>query len=385
MPVPYWRLSAFYFCYFATLGAFLPYWNLYLKSLNFNSLEIGHLSALLVATRLIAPNVWGWFADRNSNSLRMIRWALFFGSLSFLGFFLISGFWNIAIITLVFGFFWNAPLPQFEAMTLAFLGREPYRYSRIRLWGSVGFIALVVAVGRVLDWLSVTLLPSIVAGLLIANWLVVLTLPRAPGLNSSNDGAGMMQKIMKPGVLAFLFVSMLLQIAHGPYYVFFSIYLQELGYTGTVIGGLWALGVLAEIVLFIWMRLLLARFSLKNMLLASFFLATIRWMLIGWCAEIPGILVIAQLLHAASFGAAHIASIHLVQHYFGAAHQNQGQALYSSVSFGLGAMLGSLYSGFLWEPMGAKLVYTLAAFFCYLAWLITYYRVKQENITNPEH
>ncbi|MGZ8224297.1 MAG: MFS transporter, partial [Methylobacter sp.] len=78
MTVPYWRLSGFYFFFFATLGGHLPYWSLYLKDSGFNAVEIGKLSALLFGTKIIAPNLWGWIADHTCKSLRIIRLASFF-------------------------------------------------------------------------------------------------------------------------------------------------------------------------------------------------------------------------------------------------------------------------------------------------------------------
>jgi PPP family 3-phenylpropionic acid transporter len=178
--------------------------------------------------------------------------------------------------------------------------------------------------------------------------------------------------LKRPEVLAFLVVSMLLQAAHGPYYVFYSIYLQQLHYSATTTGSLWALGVLAEIILFIFMRPLLGRFSLRGIMLWSLVLAACRWLMIAWHADNPVFLVSAQLLHAASFGSAHIAAIHLVQHYFGEQHLSKGQALYSSFSFGVGGMVGSLYSGYYWDVLGAKLIFMIAALLSFLAFVIAF-------------
>ena len=180
-------------------------------------------------------------------------------------------------------------------------------------------------------------------------------------------------------MLAFLIVCMLLQVAHGPYYVFFSVYLQEFHYTAAFTGFLWALGVLSEIALFMVMRPLLSRYSLRAIMLASLLLATGRWLMIAWYADRLAMLIIAQLLHAASFGSAHVAAIHFVQHYFGQTHQGKGQALYSSLSFGLGGMLGSLYSGYFWDSLGPEFVYAMAALFSYAAFLMTYFWIGQEN------
>lgn len=291
----------------------------------------------------------------------------------------------MAGITVGFGFFWSAALPQFEAITLAYLTHEPYRYSRVRLWGSVGFISMVLSMGWVLDKQPVSMLPAAITAILAANWLVTLTLPKTGQAHSGPTGIGLWEILKKPDVLAFLVVSMLLQVAHGPYYVFYSIYLKQFHYSTTLTGCLWALGVFSEILLFINMRPLLARYSLRNILLISLGLATFRWMLIGWGAANPILLFVAQWLHAASFGSAHVAAIHLVHQYFGREHQGKGQALYSSLSFGLGGMLGSLYSGYFWDLLGPEFVYSMAALLCYLAFVIAYFWIGQEYTPKPSH
>lgn len=370
MSVPYWRLSGFYLFYFATLGGFLPYWNLYLKHLGFDAVQIGHLSALLVGTRIIAPNFWGWIADRTGRNLCLIRVTLFFSTLAFAGFLFVHGFFGLAALTFGFGVFWNASLPLFEAVTLAHLSDDAHRYSRIRLWGSVGFIGAVLGLGWWLDRQPIALLPLIITTLVMLNWGATLMLPPAATRQAHESPVGLWAILKRPDVLAFLIVSMLLQAAHGPYYVFYSIYLQQLDYSATVIGSLWALGVLAEIVLFIFMRPLLGRFSLRGILLWSLLLAAVRWLLIGWYAGHPVLLVSAQLLHAASFGSAHIAAIHLVQQYFGEQHLSKGQAMYSSFSFGAGGLLGSLYSGYCWEAYGAAFIYSIAALLSCAAFVI---------------
>jgi PPP family 3-phenylpropionic acid transporter len=384
MSVPYWRLSGFYFFYFATLGGFLPYWSLYLKDGGFNPDEIGELSALLVGTRIIAPLLWGWIADHTGKSLRIIRIASFFAPLLFAGFLFAHNYFWFAWITIGFSFFWNAVLPQFETVTLFHLKNESNRYSRIRLWGSVGFIATVLGIGRFLDSQPVAQLPLVIIVLLILNWWITLITPEAHAVSQGPTSIGMMKILKKPEVMAFFVVNVLLQIAHAPYYVFYSIYLKHYHYSATITGLLWALGVLAEIVLFLYMRRLLKRCTLRALLLFSLLLATGRWLIIGWCADNLGLLILAQLLHAATFGGAHVVSIHLVHLYFGQQHQGKGQALYSSLSYGLGGMLGSLYSGYYWESLGSTFVYSTAAACCGIAFVIAYIWVGRENAQNPD-
>lgn len=383
--IPYWRLSGFYFFYFATVGSFIPYWSLYLKHIGFNADAIGELSALLISTKIISPNLWGWIADRTGRGLRIIRIASFFAGLLFAGFLFFHGYWWFAAITLSFSFFWNAALPQFEAVTLQHVKTEPHRYSRIRLWGSVGFIVAVLGVGRLLDKLGIDNLPIVVVSILALMWLVSLIIPDAKRatINHANS-VGMMHILKKPEVIAFLLVSLLVQLAHSPYYVFYSVYLKHYQYSASETGLLWTCGVLAEIVLFIYMKPLLKRISLRRLLLSSVLLSVIRWLLIAHYADNLAILITAQLLHAATFGGTHVAAMHLIYNYFGEQHQGKGQAIYTSLSFGLGGMLGSLYAGYYWESLGAEFVYLIAALCCSVALLISYLWVGRENSGRSE-
>jgi PPP family 3-phenylpropionic acid transporter len=378
MPIPYWRLSSFYFFYFATVGIFIPYWGLYLKYSGFNPVEIGQLFALLSGTRIVAPILWGWIADRTGKNLRVIRIAAFLTAFFFAGFLAIHDYFWFAWVTVGFSFFWNAALPQFEAVTLYHLKSEAHRYSRIRLWGSIGFIVAVLGVGKLLDHQSPAILPATVTLLMALIWIASLMTP-AIRVSHSIAAVGMAQILKKPEIWAFLAVYMLLQLAHSAYYVFYSIYLKHYHYSASLTGFLWALAVFAEIVLFIYMRRLLKRFSLRAILLSSIFLSVIRWLIIAWCVDYFWLLLFAQLLHAASFGGIHVAGIHLVHHYFGDRHQGKGQAVYTSVTFGIGGMLGSYYSGVFWEPLGALFVYSMAAGFCSIAWIIAYIWVGREK------
>lgn len=350
----------------------MPYWSLYLKEIGFNALQIGELTALLVGTKVVAPNLWGWIADHTGKSLRIIRIASFFAASLFGGFLLDHTYLWFALVTVIFSFFWNAALPQFEAATLFHLKEDSHRYSRIRLWGSVGFILAVLGIGALLDVYSIMILPAVIILLLFFIWLITLFTPDVRVAHHGSDNLNIWQILKTPEVLAFLAVSTLLQMSHGPYYVFFSIYLNQNHYTTTVTGMLWALGVAAEVVLFVFMGVLLKRYTLRRILLISLLLSVCRWTLIALQIKHLWLMVFAQLLHAASFGASHIVAIHLVHRYFGSRHQGKGQALYSSASFGLGAMFGSLLSGYYWQSYGAQWVFLMAAAVSCIAFFIAF-------------
>ncbi|WP_456415872.1 MFS transporter [Thiolapillus sp.] len=369
--MPYWRLSAFYFFYFAALGTLMPYWGLYLQSLGFDPFAIGSLMSILMATKIVAPNVWGWLGDHLGQRMLIVRLASLLALLAFLAMPAATGFAEIALIMVLYSFFWNASLPQFEAVTFNYLGKAVERYSRLRLWGSVGFIVTVVLVGYLVDrhgaGVVLTALLLVLAGIFLSSLLV----RDKPGIISTEAQPPILAVLKTPRIMAFFAAVFLMQMSHGPYYAFYSIYLQDFGYSKSSIGILWSIGVLAEVLLFVFMHRLMHRYSAALILQASLALAALRWLLIGYFPDVLALLVFSQLLHAASFGSFHAAAIHMVHGYFRGRHQGRGQALYSSLSFGAGGAVGTFTSGFLWEQWGAAFAYTMASAVALLgAWIV---------------
>jgi PPP family 3-phenylpropionic acid transporter len=166
---------------------------------------------------------------------------------------------------------------------------------------------------------------------------------------------------MRPEVVGLLGACFLMATAHGAYYSFFSVHLVDNGYSKSAVGWLWALGVVCEVAVFWWMPQLVARIGLYRLLVATFAIAVVRFLLIGWLVQSPIALVSAQVMHAATFGAYHAAAIGLIHRWFQGAHQAKGQALYTALSFGAGGTLGGFASGLAWAAHGAAFTYTLAA------------------------
>ncbi len=372
----YWRLSGFYLFYFASLGALLPYWSLYLKSLDFSITEIGQLMAILMATKIVAPNIWGWIADHTGKRMTIIRMASLLAAISFAGVFLGNAFWWLVLVLVVFSFFWNATLPQFEATTMNHLGDDMHRYSGIRLWGSVGFILAVAGLGALFGQFSVAILPYVLLGLFMLIWLNSLCVPESAAGHLSLDQEPLGKVLRRPVVLSLLGVCFLVQASHGPYYTFFSLYMEDIGYSTTVIGQLWALGVLSEIGVFLLMPVLLPRFGARRLLLLAVVLSLLRWLLTAFYADNLAIITFSQTLHAASFGLYHAVMIFLIHSLFTGAHQGRGQALYSSISFGAGGAAGSLVSGYLWTGLGPQAMYLMAAAICLVALGVVVFGVR---------
>lgn len=359
--MPYWRLSSFYLFYFSVLGALVPYWGLFLKGRGFDSAAIGELMAILMATKVVAPNLWGWLGDHLGHRMLIVRVASLVSILVFAGMFWAEGFWSIALVMMLYSFFWNASLPQFEVITFSYLKERVARYAHIRVWGSVGFIATVIVLGWLVDAHSAEIVVPAVLVLFIAIWFSSLTV-QDPDPEPHPQGQPPLADVLKkPAIIGFFVAVFLMQVSHGPYYAFYSIFMKDQGYDESLIGELWALGVLAEAGLFLIMHRLLGRFGARRVLIASLVVAALRWLLIGNLADSLWILLLAQLMHAATFGTFHAASIHLVHHYFRGRHKGRGQALYSSVSFGAGGVVGSLLSGYAWDGIGAAMTFAGAS------------------------
>jgi len=361
--VPYWRLSGFYFFYFAFVGAMAPYWWLYLRSLTFNAFQIGVLMSLLQVMRIFAPNIWGQVADRTGKRVAIVQIAAAVSLVSFVGVFLGTGFWWLFAVMSVISFFCSASLPLVEATTLSHLKDRSDRYGLIRLWGSVGFILVVVGLGAALDHWPIRLLLWVVMGLLVGIVLFARFIPEAEAAQLETEQVALKGVLRRPEVVALLVAAMLMAAAHGPYYTFFTIHLVDAGYSKTAAGWLWALGVICEVGVFMVMPRVLKRVRPETVLLASLFAAAIRFLLIGWFVDNLPLLLLAQWLHALTFAAYHAAAIGLVHRHFRGKNQARGQALYNSLAFGVGGSIGSLYSGAAWQTLGGAQTYTIAAAF----------------------
>ena len=305
----YWRIAGFYFFYYAFVGMFAPYWSLYLKSIHFSAIEIAILLSIQPVMRMIAPNMWGWLADQTGKRLLLIKIAATLSAVSYMGVFATTSFWGMFMVLAVMGFFWSAAMPLVEATTLTYLGKHSARYGRIRSWGSIGFIAAVVGLGYALDYMAIygLLWAGVVMELGIV--LFAMLIPSTKVLEHHTDHQSVKKILLQPRVIALFSACFLMSVAHGPYYTFFSIYLVEHGYAKSAVGGLWALGVICEIGVFFIMPWLVRRFGYTRILLVSFIAAVVRFLMIGWGVDFLLLLLIAQVLHAATFGAYHAASV----------------------------------------------------------------------------
>lgn len=376
---PLGRLAAWYFFYFAFVGAFAPYFTLYLQDIGQSAWEIGVLMSVPQVMRLLAPNLWGWLADHLGRRAAVVKFAALGSVLGFCGFFFTRDYVPMLVAMALVWFFWSAALPLVEAMTLDRLAGQTERYGRIRLWGSIGFIVSVMGLGALLDYLPIA------AVLWACLFILASVLASAMTLAETKVGAGgtapsVAAQLRQPAVMALLAACFFMSVAHGPLYVFYSIHLVDHGYDKMAVGMLWSLGVVAEIFVFMAMPRLMKHFSLRRILLASFGLAVLRFLLIGWMADHALVLLFAQILHGATFGAYHAGAMAVLIRWFEPAQQARVQGLYGSISFGAGGMVGGLISGQSWDTLGAGMTYTLASLFAACGLLLVWRGLSSESL-----
>ena len=351
-----WRLGAFYFAFFVYAGLMVAYFPPYLAARGLGAAEIAFVLALPQLVRVFAPAAWGWIADRTGALRAIVVLACAANAACFA---LLPRAASLAAIAWLVGaasLLSAAALPLVEAITLGALAAQPGRYGPIRLWGSVGFIAAVLGGGAWLDRHPVETLPAALVAFSLASLAVAFALPAATG-HASATGAWR----ITPAAAALLAAGFCVSVGHGTLLAFLTLHLQRIGYSGTTIGLLWTLGVLAEIVVFLFLPALFRRAALSTLLVASCALGIARYLAIGWAAEWLAVLVAAQLLHAATFGSFHAAAVAAVHRVFPPHAHARGQTLLSSIGYAAGGAAGALAAGWAWELSGPAAAFTLSA------------------------
>ena len=357
------RLGGYYFFYYATVGAFMPYWSPYLTARGFSATELGIAYALAGVERALMPFVWGWLADHSGKHIQLVRLT----SLASLALFLLipfaEGVWMITAAMLSYNLFWQALLPQFEAVSLVHLQHTRGDYSRVRLWGSVGFVVAVLGLGPLLDLWGILPLPWLVgvlfAGMAVASFLVPET--RVAAQASESAPMGLAAAVRRPEVIALLVACLCSQMSFAPYYHFFTLFLERHGHVRSVAGLLWAVAVVAEIILFVYMSRIMASIGVRKLLLLALATTALRWVLTVLLADQIAALVLVQLSHAVTFGAYHACAMHYIFRLFPARLQGRGQAIYNAAAYGVGGSIGALGAGWIWDHVRPEAPFWIAA------------------------
>ncbi|MCB1577256.1 MAG: MFS transporter [Xanthomonadales bacterium] len=379
--VPAIRLSSFYFAYYAALGAFNPYWSLYLKARGQDVAAISILMSLWYATRIIAPSAWSTLAGRSAHPVRWLRAGSLLTLAGFAVFTVPLGFPALFAAMCVFCFMYNAVMPQFESITLSHLVGRSERYGRIRVWGSIGFVAIVALYGVVLDHLAVDLLPWLMlplfAGLVVSAFVNDYGKPASASVQADDTRFG--ARLRRPEVIAFFAVALLMQVSFGPYYTFYSIFLDEHGYSTSALGIYWSIGVVLEIVVFTFSSWIFRQWSAATVLIVSLIAASLRWAMVALWPDNVLLMAAAQSLHALSFAAFFAASMQFLVLYFPGRQNGHAQGIFYGFSSGVGGVLGALLSGQAWKLAGGESAFLLASVFSMAATVIAWVWIRPQH------
>ena len=356
------RLAGFYFFYYAIVGTFMPYWSLYLQDQGFSYAEIGLLSSIAVLTRFVAPFIWGWIADKSGKRMLLVRIATWMEAVVWFAIFLIpNDFQSIALLMLIFSFFQNAILAQFEGVTLFWLGEQREAlYGKVRKWGSIGFIVGVFAIGAVLEIIDISMLPILLLSIAFLTFLWSFSIKEpsnAPKAQKSLDS--LLPVVKQPVVYSLFLIEFVMLFAQAPFYSFYSNYLQMAGFSTTTIGFLWASGVIAEIMMFAYANTLLIRYSWRTLIIACLIATGLRFIIVGLFPNSFWMQLFSQSLHAFSFGLFHMIAMRIIFNHFSVEQQGRAQALYSTM-WGLGVASGSLLAGYYWDELSPEIIFIIA-------------------------
>ncbi|MFN3072308.1 MFS transporter [Acinetobacter sp. TY2] len=356
------RLSGFYFFYYCIVGTFMPYWSLYLQDQGFSFEQIGILSSIAIITRFFAPFIWGWVADKSGKRMRLVRIATWMEAVIwFLIFIIPNDFQSVAMLMLIFSFFQNAILAQFEGVTLFWLGeRRAELYGKVRKWGSIGFIVGVFSIGALLEIVDISMLPIMLLCIAFTAFLWSFTVKEPQDAPQSQKQLEALLPVLKrPVVSAFFCIEFIMLFAQAPFYSFYSNYLKANGFSTTSIGFLWSVGVIAEIIMFAYATFFLKKLSWRVLVSICLLMTGLRFIIAGSFPNSFSAQFLSQTMHAFSFGLFHMIAMRIIFQNFTAGQQGRGQALYSTM-WGLGVASGSLLAGHYWQSLGGEMIFKLA-------------------------
>ena len=358
--------AAISLCYFGFIGLFSPYAPLWYQSLGYSTFAIGVLTSMQSATRLFAPYAWGWWADHSGRREPLLRLAIGGAVVASLGFFLFRDYAWIAVVCVALMVCTAGVVPISEAVLAHHVSSggqvDIARYGRVRLWGSVGFVAVATAAGFILERAGVERFPLLCSGVLASLLVAAFRLPpSSEPVHAEPVVKGALAVLHEPVVAWFFIGTFLTVLAHTSLYAFYSLYLASLGYGQGAIGLLWAVGVAVEVAWFAFQGRWVNRLPMHGWLALAAAVSALRFAAIAAFAGHAAVLIFAQLLHAITFAAQHSACIAVISRHFPGRLRSRGQALYTVLGYGASGVLGGVVGGALSERLGFAAVFWAAS------------------------
>jgi len=354
------RLAFFFAAAFLLAGISLPFWPVWLSGRGLSAGEVGLVLAIAQCAKVAVSPLAGLIADRSDRRRAVM---IGFAAINLAGFLLFvpaHGLWQLLLINALTTAAASALLPLGETLTLGIAYARRLDYGRIRLWGSVSFIVAALAAGAVIGTASSEIILFLLIAAASFNVLACLLLPAPITAPTGFVRAGWRHLLFDGRQILFLLAATAIHASHSVYYGFGTLQWQAVGYSAQTIGFLWAEGVIAEIVLFAAGSPLLARLGPSRLLVLAGAAGVLRWSLMAAAVSLP-LLLLAQALHALTFGAAHLGAMHFMARALPAQWSATGQSLYAATVSGIGFGLVMAASGTLYAAFGAGAYWVMAA------------------------
>lgn len=355
-------LGGFYLLYFGAIGILLPFLPAYLSSLGLPASQVGVLLAIGPALALVSPHLFGHLADRSGRPDRLLTLIGLGTCLGFAPLLWAERFWSLLLALTAYAFFGAAVTTVLDSLALLRLAETGGSYARLRALGSLGFVISSTAFGLSVPAVNRATV-AVPAALIALYSLWSLSLPRPPGLRERRHSPSLFggsfligQRDLRP----FLFATCLHWIACAPFHGTFSIHVQALSLRPWVVGLSAGLGVLAEIAVMLLHPRFAARIAPRHLLAVSFGASALRWLGMSVVTDRFGLIAL-QLLHGLTFGAFYVSAVAYLTRRVPAEMRATGQALFVSVTFGLGGLLGYLLSGVGYDALGGQALFAVAA------------------------
>ncbi|MDG1707758.1 MAG: 3-phenylpropionate MFS transporter [Emcibacteraceae bacterium] len=374
------RLSANYTSMYIFLGVMTPFWGMWLRSKGLSASEIGILIAIPYILKIFIAPFISQLADKRDEYWRPLVICVGAGLFFTTCYFWADDFWSLLIVTVLINLTMPAVVPLLETITVSQSDKNKLDYGRIRSFGSASFIVAAIIVGWLLKSQNVDNVLWYVIASLVLLFITVLLMPRGNKKRKEIkvDQESPIKKLLSNGEFVwFLIVVGLLQVSHGVFYSMGSIYWKEMGLGEDIIGLLWAIGVIAEILFFVFCGPWISKYPIALTFAVIGLMGTLRWTVLALTISLP-ILFVTQLLHGLTFGASHLIAIQYISKNVKSQFAGTAQSLYSSLPLGLGMGLSTYVGGIIYEK-GQGDAYLAMAFLCAVAFLMSLVRLYRRN------
>ena len=357
-----WPLFLFFFFFCAFLGVMMPYISVYYKSIGLTASEIGRLMSTFTLSGILIPHFWGWLTAKIGLPKRVLQLGVLGCFIAVIPFNWSNQFETLWLLTCLMALFYSALLPMTDSLSVRSIRRLDVPYTRIRVGGSIGYVVAVAGAGFLIGHFGIWIvIPTMCVCLALAVGTTFFIKEQAYDVNTQKETTSFLSLVKTHESMLFFVLAFLAFMSHAPFNVFFAIHLSEAGYSGEHIGMLMALGVIIEIVLFLFFGNTIKKFHVVHIVALCFITGVVRWFLVGWFASTLWILIFTQLLHCITFALFHMVSIEQIRRLFPERYSGQGQAMYSAFAIGLGGGLGMVLTGYIWEWVGGSWAFTAAA------------------------